>query len=210
MMKPRSFFLIIVILCSLLPGDAFTEENSKQKLLYKAVLGICLHDYGPASDRNETGVDPNLELQLNPPDWKAWRWLGNPYPTFGLTPNFNGDTSAFYAGLTYEFSLSNELLNKFTFNVTNNLFIAGGVGLAIHNGPLHKDEEDCEGRSDCGFGYRVLPRLAVELGYKIRENQGISFFYDHMSHRWILPGENEGIDHIGIRYYYIWDKPSAN
>ncbi len=92
-------------------------------------------------------------------------------------------------------------------NLTKNLFVAGGVGLALHNGPLHKNKSDCEHHSDCGFGYRVLPRLSGEIGTKFWHNHGLSLFYDHMSHKGILPGENEGIDHLGIRYHYTFDNP---
>jgi hypothetical protein len=35
----------------------------------------------------------------------------------------------------------------------------------------------------------------------------MSLFYDHMSHRGVLPGEIEGIDHIGIRYHFAFNKP---
>jgi hypothetical protein len=39
-----------------------------------------------------------------------------------------------------------------------------GISAAIHNGPLHKNAEGCDKRSDCGFGYRVLARLSIEIG----------------------------------------------
>lgn len=84
--------------------------------------------------------------------------------------------------------------------------MAGGVSVALHDGPLHKDKVGCKEASDCGFGYRALPRLAVELGTNFAERHGASLFYDHMSHKGILPGENEGIDHIGIRYHYRFNK----
>jgi len=52
-------------------------------------------------------------------------------------------------------------------------------------------------------------RLDIELGKYFGKNQGLSLFYDHMSHKGILPGENEGIDHIGIRYHYTFSKPTS-
>jgi hypothetical protein len=198
---PRVLRLLFV--CVLLASQAASAAETKDTpVLYKSVFGLLLHDRGPASDRHESGVDPNWELQLNPPGWKVWRWIGAPYPTVGITPNFNGDTSVFYAGVTYELSLSSKLTDAWTHNLTKTLFVAGGLSAALHNGPLHKNPVGCEEQSDCGFGYRALPRLNIELGTKFRENHGISLFYDHMSHKGILPGENEGIDHIGIRYHY--------
>ena len=107
----------------------------------------------------------------------------------GVTPNFNGDTSVFYAGITYEFSLSNQITDALTHDVTKSLFVAGGISAALHDGPLHKNRLACRERSDCGFGYRVLPRLNIELGTSFWENHGTLVFYDHMSHkasRWDL------------------------
>jgi lipid A 3-O-deacylase len=65
---------------------------------------------------------------------------------------------------------------------------------------LHKDPVRCELYSDCGFGTRILPRFGLELGYRINPAASISLFSDHMSHKWIVAGENEGLDHTGLRY----------
>ena len=198
------FFLLLVFLSS---GYVAGAENGTVPLLRKTIFGLFIHDTGPTSDKHEGGVDPNWEIQLNGPDWKLWRWIGSPFPMVGLTPNFNGDTNVFYGGLTYELSLSNRLTDEFTRNLTRNLFVARGVSLALHTGSLHKNKLDCEHHSDCGFGYRVLPRLSREFGTKFWGNHGVSLFYDHMSHKGILPGENEGIDHLGVRYHYTFNNP---
>ena len=50
----------------------------------------------------------------------------------------------------------------------------------------------------------MLPRLNVEFGTKFLDSHAIAVFYDHMSHKKVLSGENEGIDHIGIRYHYMF------
>jgi len=205
-----------LVICSLLLfvagaplARARGGDSSPLPSIHKLVFGLFLHDRGPASDRHENGVDPNWEIQLKPPEWKYWNWIGAPAPMAGMTPNFNGHTSAFYAGLNYEFSLSNRIVDRLTQNLTRNLFLSGGISAALHNGPLHKDKIGCREDSDCGFGYRVLPRLNIELGTYFRGNQGLSLFYDHMSHKGVLPGENEGIDHIGIRYHVKFNLPKS-
>ena len=81
------------------------------------------------------------------------------------------------------------------------------MSAAIHTGSLHNNGTDCDEHSDCGFGYRALPRLSGEIGFKVQDNHGASFFYDHMSHKGVMPGENEGIDHIGFRYIFIFNQP---
>jgi len=146
-------------------------------------IGVLAHDYGPASDHNENGMDLNLEAQFAPLDV-----LFSPRPHLGITANFNGDTSAVYAGL------------GFRFRETAQWFVDGLLGAAVHNGPLHKDPVRCTLYSDCGFGVRVLPRFGLEAGYRISPAASVSLFYDHMSHKWIVEGENEGLDHIGLRY----------
>ena len=46
-----------------------------------------------------------------------------------------------------------------------------------------------------------LSRFDVEVGGWVSAQLGIANFYDHMSHKHILPGENKGIDHIGVRFH---------
>ena len=203
-MQLRLFILVLAIF-KCISAPVLASELKDNPLVYKTIFGLFLHDRGPTSDRQETGaVDPNWELQFHAPDWKLWHWIGSPSPMLGAIPNFKGDTSVFYAGLSYEISLSNKLTDELTYNVTKNLFVAGGVSAALHNGELHKDPVACEQRSDCGFGYRVLPRLNIELGLKFLEHQALSIYYGHMSHKGVLPGENEGIDHVGLRYHYTF------
>lgn len=194
--------IVLLLLFSFSPAPA--GQVAEHGVAYKAAFGLFLHDRGPFSDRHESGIDPNWEIQLKPPSWRAWRWIGAPYPTLGLTPNFNGDTSAFYGGVTYELGLSNRWTDALTGNLTKNMFVAGSLSVALHNGPLHKDKTGCKEDSDCGFGYRALPRLGFEIGSYFKERHGLSLFYDHMSHKGVLPGENEGIDHIGIRYHFLF------
>lgn len=84
-----------------------------------------------------------------------------------------------------------------------------GLGLAIGFGlvaPIQttaqtgKDPEDCQRHSGFGFGTRVMPRFGLEIGYRVSPDAFISLLYDLMSHKGIIGGENEGIDHIGLRY----------
>jgi len=206
MMASKVLFISLCLVFFFGSGKSFATDGDQHPLLYKTVFGIVAHDRGFAADKHEGGVDPNWEIQFNPPTWKYWRWIGSPQFMAGLTPNFNGDTSVFYGGLMYEFGLSTELTDKLTFDLTKHLFVAGSLSAAIHTGPLHKNQQNCEEHSDCGFGYRVLPRVAGEIGVKFWKNQGVSFFWDHMSHKGFLSGENEGIDHIGMRYHYYFNK----
>lgn len=173
---------LLLILGSLASGplQAADSESAPARLIS---IGVLAHDEGPFSDHHEDGTDLNLEVQFVP---IPILWSARPH--LGATINFIGDTSAIYAGLTFPFYQSQRW------------FLDGAVGAAVHNGPLHKDPVRCREESDCGFGKRLLPRLGLEAGYRFSPDQSVSFFYGHMSHKWIMAGENEGIDHIGLRY----------
>jgi hypothetical protein len=174
------------LLCGLVEF-ALGADAPSEPLVHKTIFGLLLHDRGPFSDRHESGVDPNWEVQFNPPKWPAWRWIGAPEPMLGVTPSFNGDTSSFYGGLSYEWSLSNRWTDELSGNLTKQLFIGASLSVALHNGPLHKDKIGCDERSDCGFGYRALPRLGFEVGGYFADKLGVSVFYDHMSPRAAKP-----------------------
>ena len=146
-------------------------------------IGVIAHDRGFASDHHENGIDLNLERQFAPLDFP-----GSPRPHLGATLNFVGDTSMAYAGL------------GFRVRETPQWFADLHFSAALHDGPLHKDPVGCQQFSDCGYGVRIMPRLGIEIAYRIRPDATISLLYDHMSHKRIIGGENEGLDHIGVRY----------
>jgi hypothetical protein len=206
MRRAHWIFRTLIFLGALCFASASAASGNGAPLLRKTSFGLLLHDRGPASDRNESGLDLNWELQFRRPEWEIWRWLGSPFTMIGATPNFNGGTSVLYGGISYELILSDRLTEALSYDFTKELFLSGGLSAALHNGPLHKNKVGCRENSDCGFGYRVLPRLSLELGAYFWSKHGVSLFYDHMSHKGVLPGENEGIDHIGIRYHFVFPR----
>lgn len=201
-LKYSLYFLFSLLVVGVYGANAPAFAAEPVSYIYKGIGGVVLHDRGPLSDAHEHGIDINAEVQFQPPHWQIWDLIGAPYPTVGITPNFNGETSAAYAGFTYEISLANQTISPYVGSINNNMFLSLGIGAAVHNGPLHKDPVGCRDDSDCGFGHPVIAHLSAELGYKLSDRDGVGIFVDHMSHRWVLPGENEGVDHIGIRYYF--------
>jgi hypothetical protein len=187
-----SFFLLCLTFSSPAAAEEAAEPASDQPkadspLLRKSMFGIGLHDTGPISDKKENGVDANWELQFNRPSWNWWRWILSPYTVVGATANFNGATSQLYGALNWEVSLSTKWTDALTFNLT-------------------KNQERCDETDDCGFGTRILPRLFAEVGTYFWKNQGISFFVDHMSGGKAFGGkQNEGVDHVGLRYHFIFN-----
>jgi lipid A 3-O-deacylase len=185
MMKYEVWFLAatIVLGSCLVPAwgePAASAAEHEERML---AAGLLAHDRGPMSDRHENGIDLNLEMQFAP-----LAVFASPRPHLGISANFNGDTSTLYAGVNFR------LLQRQQWHVD------GILGIAVHDGPLHKDPVGCELDSDCGYGVRYLPRFGAELGYRLIPVGTLSLYYVHMSHKWIIEGENEGLDLIGLRY----------
>ena len=117
-----------------------TDKNEPKPRVRKVVFGILANMISGRwpTVRRSLAPDPNWEVQFNPPEWRWWRWVGSPSPMTGAIPNFTGGTSAFYLGLAWELSLSYEFLNNLTNDFTRRMWVSGGWGPAIHNGPLNK------------------------------------------------------------------------
>lgn len=177
---------LAVILAASSFSQAFADSDpSKGKLLG----GLMVHDRGMMADRHESGYDLNIEYQFAVPQWEGWRWIGSPRPHVGATVSLNGETSIAYTGLTYEFDLGGPF------------FVDALGGLAVHNGMMHQpDANRCSQESDCGFGSRVLMHGGLEIGARITDDASVSLLWDHVSHGKLFASENEGIDHVGLRY----------
>ena len=214
--------LALCLFTFLFSGTAFgaedlasnAEKSQPKPWVRKVAFGILAHDIGPTTEKNESGsVDPNWEVQFNPPEWRWWRWLASPSPMAGATPNFAGNTSAFYLGVAWELSLSSHFLDNLTNGFSKRLWVSGGLGPAIHSGPLTKDVSGCRSTKtslkttgDCGYGTRVLPRLQVEIGATFWKNHALSVFGDHMSGGAVFGGEqNHGLEHVGLRYHFFFN-----
>jgi lipid A 3-O-deacylase len=167
------------------PAYATEPAGDSQRTL---AISVIAHDRGPAGDHHEDGIDLNLLEVLFAPVGLA----GTLRPHLGVTLNFVGDTSMAYAGLS------------FRVRETRQWFAHLLLSMAAHDGPLHKDPLGC--RLYSGFGVRVMPRFGfgLEIGYRLNPGKSVTLLVDHMSHKWIIGGENEGIDHIGVRYSRAW------
>lgn len=162
------------------PALADAPDRDTRRTL---AVGVIAHDRGPWGDHHESGVDLNLELLFAPMDVS-----GTLRPHLGVTLNFTGDTSMAYAG----FSIRAYDARPWFADLL--------LSLAVHDGPLHKAPVGCQLYSDCGFGIRIMPRFGLEVGYRLNRADAVTLFIDHMSHKWVVGGENEGLDHIGVRW----------
>ncbi|MSO75375.1 MAG: acyloxyacyl hydrolase [Alphaproteobacteria bacterium] len=145
--------------------------------------GIMLHDIGLDGRTEEGGFDFNGELLFQAPAWM--RAIGAPRPHLGANVNSDGDTSLFYAGLTW------------TAQFSGGVFFEGSLGAALHDGV----EEDPRGRQR-ELGCRVLARVAVTAGYLFDGGpHSLSLMLEHVDNLGACD-RNEGLDNFGMRYGY--------
>lgn len=180
-----ALFLVLVIASARVEASVPADASRAD-----IVVGALLHDRGFFSDRHEDGFDLTAEIVGPVPDVAVWRDLSWLRPHAGLTISTQGETSFAYAGLTA------------TAGAATAAFVSLGGGLAVHDGPLSKPALQCSRDSDCGFGSRVLLRGALELGWRFDDGRAVSVLYDHASHGGLLGDQNEGVDHIGLRYRF--------
>ena len=105
-------------------------------------------------------------------------------PVIGGTVNTNGGTSHVYADARWQFDLP------------LNLFLATGLGVAVHDGLIDPTEIDRK-----ALGSRALFHIPVEFGYRINQHHSVSFYFEHTSNAG-LANYNEGMDRLGLRYGY--------
>lgn len=151
--------------------------------------GVLVHDIGIGGHHKESGVDINGELQFTSPSLLGFIW--SPRPTVGTDINTSGHTSQFYGGLTWTL-----LRFKDVFRSSDQIFLDGQLGGAVHDGHLHGG-----GSGDKQLGSRVLFRESIDIGYQFVPRQSVSLFVDHISDAG-LTRQNQGITNLGVRYGY--------
>ena len=171
------------VLPFLLAGAPAGAQERPAGVLHELKFGVLAHDVGDlwSGFNEEDGVDINFEASFTPSLDLGFATLR---PAVGASINTEGDTSKLYADLRLE--------HDFTFG----LFLAAGVGAAIHDGKL---EDRHRGRK--ALGSRVLFHIPAELGYRIDGHHSLPVYFDHVSNAF-LADENEGMDTLGLRYGY--------
>lgn len=143
-------------------------------------VGVFAHNVPLLGPRRETGVNLNAEIQFVSPQFLRWALM--PRPHVGAHVNLWGDTSQFYAGLTWTIPLG----ERFFMDV-----FGGG---ALHTGRLRSTDPD-----RLSLGSRGLFRVGLEIGWQLGDGHSISVMYDHVSNA-RLARPNNGLDTAGIRY----------
>jgi len=148
-------------------------------------IGLLVHGVGPIDSRKENGVDLNLEVLFNSPQFLSN--LASPRPSIGTSINTRGYASFIHSGLIWDF------------DITGPFFTNIGLGLAIHNGNSGRTP-DTKGRTTLGCWW--LFHESLEFGFRIETHIAVSVFWEHFSHGDICSDRNSGMDNSGLRLHY--------
>lgn len=144
-------------------------------------LAVQAHNPEFMSSDEEGGANIGAEALIASPDWLDWAF--SPRPTAGFSLNTQGDTSAAYAGVTWDFDISEPVFVS--------LFFGGGV----HNGELDSNKPDKR-----NLGCRALFRESLEIGWRLGNGDAVALAVDHMSNAGLCD-ENDGVENLGVKYH---------
>ncbi len=175
--------IIAVLATFIFVSPAGAESDEPFGYLHEVKLGILDHDTDNlwSGSSRESGVDLNIEAIFTP-GFEALN--GKIRPVLGASINSAGDTSKVYAGLRWQFEM------------TNGLFFGVGLGAALHNGDTDPESIDMK-----ALGSRLLFHVPLEAGYRVNEKHSASVYFDHISNGY-TKDSNEGLDTLGVRYGY--------
>lgn len=167
-----------------------TRAAAQTKLVDEVKVGILAHDVGFLGHHVETGADINLELLFASPDLLSV--IGSPRPHIGADINTAGNTSDGYFGLTWGYTLFQNVLRP-----GDGIFVNGSLGGAIQDGFTGTAAtKPPPGRKLLGSA--ALFRESAELGYQITPVVSVSALLDHISNANLAP-RNAGITSAGAR-----------
>ena len=150
-------------------------------LIDEVRLGGLVH--APASPEAGSGVDLNAEVLFAKPwgtidDW----WL--PRPHLGTTINFEGKTSTVYAGVSWQY------------NVTDWAFVEASFGGSLNNGQTEDYHNDMN-----PLGCHTLFRESASIGYDITQHWRVMATAEHSSNAGLCD-YNRGLTNYGVRVGY--------
>lgn len=172
-------------------GDARAADapSTSKGIVDEVKLGVLAHDVGFLGNHREKGADVNAEVLFTAPSFLKILW--SPRPQLGLDVNGSGGTDSFYAGLAWDYTVTQRV-----FGASDALFLQGSLGLAGQDGAI--DTRDPHRKS---LGSAVLFRESAEAGWRFSQPFSLSLFIDHISNAGIFK-RNEGLTSVGTRIGY--------
>lgn len=145
-------------------------------------IGVLAHDvpYLWSGFQVETpSADLNLEAVFSP----SVAFLGGRInPAAGVSISSAGETSHAYLDARWQI------------DTPSGVFLAAGVGVAVHDGLLGPGDLDRK-----WLGSRVLFHIPFEVGVHVTDDSDVSLYFEHFSNAG-TQAQNEGFDRLGLRY----------
>jgi len=170
---------------SLRAATELDEFEAAPSIISEYRIGILAHGVGPIDSRKENGVDLNLEVLFNSPQFLSR--IASPRPSIGTSINTLGYTSFIHSGLMWDF------------DITGSFFTSLGLGVSVHDGNS-SSTPDSKGRTTLGCWW--LFHESLEVGLRIKTHVAVSVFWEHFSHADICSDRNTGMDNSGLRLHY--------
>lgn len=189
-LAPSSVLLVVGLLlagCSSFPSPPpVSERASALSPISEVRVGVLAHD--PLSP--EAGsADLSGEVLFVKPYTSTdplWNFL-LPRPNIGGTLNFAGKTSEAYAGLAWDY------------DVTQKIFLEGTFGGSVNDGHAGMNVPEGYNAMGCNWSFRELG----SAGYRLTENWSVMGTVEHMSNAGFCD-RNRGLTNVGARVGYAF------
>ena len=172
--------------CSSLPSLPPQPSYSTSSLppISEVRGGVFEHD---ALSPERGSADASVEVLFNKP-WSSsdpfWNAL-LPRPDVGGTANFVGKTSEAYAGVAWDY------------NITDRIFAGSSFGGSVNNGVTGKNIPPGHNAMGCNWSFRE----SGTVGYRLTPNWSVMSTIEHMSNAGFCD-ENRGLTNAGVRLGY--------
>ncbi len=179
MIRATSIGLVAALIAFPATAGGFGKYADKAEIR----IGAGLYDTGPATRHTQDGGSYNAEFLLPSPE--MFSGIGSPRPYVGVDfANVDNAISVGYAGLTWDYSL------------TDRLYMSGSLGGAVNNA---KDLRHSAYTRNLGsnFGFHV----GLAAGFDVTETLTAQVYMNHFSNAG-LAKPNGGHESTGVRLGY--------
>jgi lipid A 3-O-deacylase len=195
-------------------SEAPRARQGNRPIISELIGGAWIHDPGE-NNRESDSLDFNLEIIFNrirlfDANNRFSEFLGTPRPVVGGSVNNKGKTNTVYAGFSWAYQFE----TGWFFNLA--------IGGVYHTGNLEQATRQCAAGEGCSLpgnrafvnareptlGSAILFREGLDLGYRFGPH-GVSIYASHISNAG-LDNDNDGINFIGMRYSFAFDRDFRN
>jgi lipid A 3-O-deacylase len=171
------------------PAQPMPQPTPPIRIVDEVKLGLLVHDVGLFGHHRETGEDVNAEILFVSPN--ILRYIWSPRPHFGIDANGSGNTTNYYAGLTWGGTFYRPGWSR-----GDGFFALLSAGGSVNDGKISTTNPQRK-----SLGSHELFKEGLDLGYQINEVVNVAAYLDHISNAG-LATRNEGLTSAGVRFGY--------